>query len=55
MHTSFIQFVLLFALGLLTVATWLSNVAWADAMFIFSAFSIGGVWAKHSSAGMADS
>jgi hypothetical protein len=44
---------LLVALSLLTLATWLSSVALADAMFIFAAFSIGGVWSKYSSAGLA--
>lgn len=51
MSTGLIQFMLLVALSLLTLATWMSEVAWADAMFIFAAFSIGGVWAKYSAAG----
>lgn len=53
MSTGLIQFMLLVALSLLTLATWLSTVAFADAMFIFAAFSIGGVWSKYSAAGLA--
>ena len=53
MSTGLIQFMLLVALSLLTLATWLSSVALADAMFIFAAFSIGGVWSKYSQAGLA--
>ncbi len=52
MRTGLIQFMLLISLSMLTLATWLSSVAWADAMFIFAAFSIGGVWSKYSSAGL---
>ena len=54
MRTGLMQFMLLVALSLLTLATWLSSVALADAMFIFAAFSIGGVWAKYSAAGLAE-
>lgn len=52
MTTGLIQFMLLVALSLLTIATWLSSVALADAMFIFAAFSIGGVWSKYSAAAL---
>lgn len=52
MSTGLIQFMLLVALSLLTIATWLSSVAVADAMFIFAAFSIGGIWSKYSAAGI---
>ncbi len=45
-----IRCMLVVALGLLAFGTWVNDVAAADAMFIFAAFSIGGVWAKHSSA-----
>lgn len=55
MSTGLIQFMLLVALSLLTLATWLSSVALADAMFIFAAFSIGGVWSKYSAAGLGKS
>ncbi|MEP3347703.1 MAG: hypothetical protein ABJN34_04965 [Litoreibacter sp.] len=41
---------LVVALGLLAVGTWINDIAIADAMFIFAAFSIGGVWSKYSSA-----
>ena len=40
------RIVLLVAVVLLAVATWLNDAAAADAVFVFSAFSIGGVWAK---------
>lgn len=50
MNQSIIRFMLVLALGLLAVGTWLNDIAIADAMFIFAAFSIGGVWAKYSSA-----
>ena len=43
---------LIFALALLAFGTWINEVAVADAMFIFAAFSIGGVWAKYSSAAL---
>lgn len=48
MNPTIIRFMLVLALGLLAVATWLNDVALADAMFIFAAFSIGGVWSKYS-------
>lgn len=38
------------ALALLAVGTWINEVAIADAMFIFAAFAIGGVWSKYSAA-----
>lgn len=50
MNPNIIRFMLVLALGLLAVGTWLNDVALADAMFIFAAFSIGGVWSKYSSA-----
>lgn len=41
---------LVVALGLLAIGTWVNDIAIADAMFIFAAFAIGGVWAKYSAA-----
>ncbi len=52
MGTTIIRIMLVVALGLLAFATWANDVAAADAMFIFAAFSIGGVWAKYSSAAL---
>jgi len=43
-----IRLMLVVALGLLAFGTWANDVAAADAMFIFAAFSIGGVWAKNA-------
>ncbi|MEP5758348.1 MAG: hypothetical protein ABJ327_03350 [Litoreibacter sp.] len=48
MSTGLIHIMLLVALVLLALGTWLSNEGWADAMFTFAAFSIGGIWAKHT-------
>lgn len=45
---------LVVALALLALGTWINDIAIADAMFIFAAFSIGGVWAKYSSAAEAE-
>lgn len=50
MNATLIRIMLVVALLLLAVGTWLNDVALADAMFIFAAFSIGGIWAKYSSA-----
>ncbi|MEM9585424.1 MAG: hypothetical protein AAGA08_20140 [Pseudomonadota bacterium] len=50
MSPTIIRIMLVLALALLAVATWINEVAIADAMFIFAAFSIGGVWAKYSRA-----
>ena len=50
MNPTVIRFMLVLALALLAVGTWLNEIAMADAMFIFAAFSIGGVWAKYSAA-----
>lgn len=50
MNPTTIRFMLVLALALLAVGAWLNDVALADAMFIFAAFSIGGVWAKYSAA-----
>lgn len=44
---------LVLALALLAVGTWINEVAIADAMFIFAAFAIGGVWSKYSAASVA--
>jgi hypothetical protein len=45
---------LVVALGLLALGTWINDIAIADAMFIFAAFSIGGVWSKYSAAAEAE-
>lgn len=50
MNSEFIKILLLVAVFLLAIATWLNDVAAADAMFIFAAFAIGGVWSKHCAA-----
>ncbi len=50
MNPTIIRFMLVLALGLLAVGTWINEIAIADAMFIFAAFSIGGVWSKYSAA-----
>lgn len=54
MQVLFTKFLLVLALGLLAVGTWINDVAIADAMFIFAAFAIGGVWAKYSAAASAE-
>ena len=48
MSATVTKILLVVALFLLAFATWLNDVAMADAMFIFAAFSIGGVWSKYS-------
>jgi len=48
MSEMLIRIMLVVALGLLAFGTWANDVAAADAMFIFAAFSIGGVWAKQA-------
>lgn len=48
MNSEITKILLLVAVVLLAVATWLNDVAAADAMFIFAAFAIGGVWSKHA-------
>lgn len=48
MQTTLIRITLVVAVSLLALATWLNDVAMADAMFIFAAFSIGGIWSKYS-------
>lgn len=50
MQVLFTKFLLVLALGLLALGTWINDVAIADAMFIFAAFAIGGVWSKYSAA-----
>lgn len=50
MQVLFTKVLLVVALGLLAVGTWINDIAIADAMFIFAAFAIGGVWSKYSSA-----
>lgn len=50
MQVLFTKILLVLALGLLAVGTWINEVAIADAMFIFAAFAIGGVWSKYSAA-----
>ncbi|PTX55517.1 hypothetical protein C8N43_0156 [Litoreibacter ponti] len=50
MQILFTKALLVMALGLLAVGTWINDVAIADAMFIFAAFAIGGVWSKYSAA-----
>jgi hypothetical protein len=50
MQVLFTKFLLVLALGLLALGTWINDIAIADAMFIFAAFSIGGVWSKYSAA-----
>lgn len=50
MATIIIRCMLVVALALLAFGTWANDVALADVMFIFAAFSIGGVWAKYSGA-----
>ncbi len=52
MGTIIIRIMLVLALGLLAFGTWANDVAVADAMFIFAAFSIGGVWSKYSQAAL---
>jgi len=48
MQVLFTKVLLVAALALLAVGTWINDVAIADAMFIFAAFAIGGVWSKYS-------
>ena len=55
MSVFLIRTMLVLALALLAMGTWISQMAVTDAMFIFAAFAIGGVWAKYSSAGTATS
>ncbi|SFR46312.1 hypothetical protein [Litoreibacter janthinus] len=50
MQVLFTKILLVLALGLLALGTWINDVAIADAMFIFAAFAIGGVWSKYSAA-----
>ena len=50
MSPKLIRAMLVVALAFLALATLVNDVALADAMFIFAAFSIGGVWAKYSQA-----
>ncbi len=50
MSARLIRPMLVVALAFLALAALVNDVALADAMFIFAAFSIGGVWAKYSQA-----
>ena len=50
MNAGLTKLLLLVALFMLAFATWLNDIAIADAMLIFAAFSIGGVWSKYSAA-----
>lgn len=50
MSSRLIRAMLVVALAFLVLATLVNDVALADAMFIFAAFSIGGVWSKYSRA-----
>lgn len=50
MNSALTKILLLIAVFLLAIATWLNDVAAADAMFIFAAFAIGGVWSKYCAA-----
>ncbi|SHE64133.1 hypothetical protein SAMN05444273_102129 [Litoreibacter ascidiaceicola] len=54
MQVLFTKLLLVLALGLLALGTWINDVAIADAMFIFAAFAIGGVWSKYSAAAEAE-
>jgi len=51
MQIFFTKVLLVAALVLLALGTWINDVAIADAMFIFAAFAIGGVWSKYSATG----
>jgi len=50
MNPTLMLYMLVVSLVLLEARTWLNDIALADAMFIFAAFSIGGIWSKYSSA-----
>ena len=50
MNSIITKVLLVAALFLLAIATWMNDIAIADAMFIFASFAIGGVWAKYSAA-----
>lgn len=50
MSPKLIRAMLLVALAFLALGTWVNEIALVDAMLIFAAFSIGGVWAKYSQA-----
>ncbi|GFE63965.1 hypothetical protein [Litoreibacter roseus] len=42
-----IKALLIFGVVLLAVAVWLNNVPAADAMLVFAAFALGGIWSKN--------
>ena len=50
MSSKLIRAMLVVALAFLALAALVNDIALADAMFIFAAFSIGGVWSKYSRA-----